>query len=1030
MAFPGRRLLGRARAGVAVRAEVLLRRAYLALPISSRHRWTIKGWGFRLTAGLMRGTASYQRWEATHRRAGMARQPRAPLPVSDVAGHLKALSLGLSDAPEVSVIIPVFGQLDETLRCLASIGRALPARAFEVIVVDDGSPDATAATLATIPGLRVVSTEVNVGFIRSCNLGARHALGRYLLFLNNDTEVMPGWCDELIGTFVVRPDAGVVGAQLLYPDGRLQEAGGIIWRDGSGWNYGREQDPAQPEFNYRRDVDYVSGAVLAITRDLFDRVGGFDERYLPAYGEDSDLAFKVRELGLAVLYQPMARVIHREGATGGTDVSQGPKAHQGINAEKLFDRWRTRLEAHHVPGTQVSRARERNVGFRVLVMDHCTPEPNRDAGSITALNLMRLLQQTGARVTFVPEDNFLFLPGYTTDMQRLGIECLYAPHVTSVDDYLREHGDLFDLVIIFRFTAARRRLASVRRWCPRARVVLHTSDLHFLRLERQAALTSDDILAAGAARTREDEVAVIQAVDATIVHSPVERDLLADAVPAATVHVFGWAIELVGTRAPFESRSNIMFLGGYQHPPNVDAALYFVHDILPRVRQRLPDVVLHLVGSNPPEAVRALASDAVHVAGFVENLSAHADQIRLAVAPIRYGAGIKGKVVTTMNLGLPNVMTTIAAEGLGIRAGVDALVADSPEGFADAVVRLYTDQDLWQHLSATGMEVVKERFSFDAGLRTVEDLLRSLDIEPRTVTNSRNPGVPTGDLDVSRFPNLAAYQEQIVESAAHLAVRAEAESALIPSGPPAPFVIEGFCIACVAPASFRVGYEYAHRDRSGRRLPNWREHLVCSCGLNARTRAVVHVLTELCGATSASDVYLMEQASPLHHVCARRHRRLVASAFVDPALAPGAVVDGLRHEDATRLSFADASLDYIVSCDVLEHVPDYRKAFAECARTLRPGGQLLLTVPFLMHGPTTVVRSRVTASGAVEHLLPPEYHGDPRQPDAGILCFQHFGWDALDDLTSAGFRSAELLLLWSRTFGYLGGGEIILRALK
>ncbi|HUR21912.1 MAG TPA: glycosyltransferase, partial [Vicinamibacterales bacterium] len=770
--------------------------------------------------------------------------------------------------------------------------------------------------------------------------------------------------------------------------------------------------------------------VLAIPRDLFARLGGFDERYLPAYGEDSDLAFKVRELGYAVIYQPMARVIHHEGLTGGTNLAHGAKACQVGNAQKLLARWRPRLGDHQPPGAHVGLARERNVAFRVLVMDHCTPEPDKDAGSITAFNLMRLLQQAGGGVTFVPEDNFLFLPGYTTHLQRLGIQCLYAPHVTSVDDYLEAHGDTFDLVIIFRFTAAKRRLEAVRRWCPRAKVVLHTSDLHFLRLQRLAALTNDDTLAARAERTRQEELAVIGAVDASIVHSPVEKDLLTDGVPGAQVHVFGWAIEFVGTSAPFESRRDIMLLGGYQHPPNTDAALHFAQDILPLVRRRLPDAVLHLVGSNPPEQVRALASEAVQIDGFVENLSACADRFRVAVAPIRYGAGIKGKVVTTMNLGLPNVLTSQASEGLGLRAGQDALVADSPQDFADAVVELYTDPALWRRLSENGMSIVKDRFSFDAGLGTVEALLRSLHIEPKRRTPAPPIGVLPADVEALRFSDQAAFERHVIGDAGRRTARAEVEAGLIPDGPPAPFGVDGYCVACVAPTTFLVGYEYAHRGPGGHQLPNWREHLVCSCGLNARTRAVVHVLEELCGAAPASAIYLMEQDSALHRMLARRHSHLVASAYVDDALAPGAVAHGVRHEDATRLSFNDSSFDYIISCDVLEHVPNYKTAFAECARTLRPGGELLLTVPFLVHSAATVVRARVTAPGCYEHLLPAEYHGDPRRPDAGILCFQHFGWDALSDLISAGFRSAEVLVLWSRTCGYLGGGELILRALK
>ncbi|EXJ16680.1 hypothetical protein D779_3994 [Imhoffiella purpurea] len=252
----------------------------------------------------------------------------------------ESLALPTSESPEVSVVMPVFKQPAYTLECLDSIARNPPLAPFEVVLIDDGSDEETRVLLRAVRGIRLIENERNLGFLRSCNKAAMAARGRYLLFLNNDTQVRPGWLDRLLEPFA-DTGVGMTGSKLLYPSGHLQEAGVSMRADGTARLVGLNGDPSAPEYNRPREVDYCSGASFMIDRDLFERVGGFDDRYAPAYFEDADLAFQVRALGHRILYQPASEVVHHLSVTTG---AAGDKlARIEANRAKFVDKWRDQL---------------------------------------------------------------------------------------------------------------------------------------------------------------------------------------------------------------------------------------------------------------------------------------------------------------------------------------------------------------------------------------------------------------------------------------------------------------------------------------------------------------------------------------------------------------------------------------------------------------------------------------------------------------------------------------------------------------
>jgi GT2 family glycosyltransferase/glycosyltransferase involved in cell wall biosynthesis len=674
---------------------------------------------------VRRGWASLRTrgWHATWDRTRAQFHQATPLPPSQLylpeAAPFAPFAVPTSSAPTASIVIPVYDQFAHTLACLRALAAHPPATPFEVIVVDDGSRDETVEALPQILGVRYHRRAANGGFIAACNDGASLARGEYLVFLNNDTLPQPGWLEALLGTFVDEPGTGLVGAQLLYPDGRLQEAGGVVFADGSGWNYGKFESPEDPRFAYLRDCDYASGAAIAIPRALFAALGGFDTRYAPAYYEDTDLAFAVRAAGHRVVYQPAARVIHVEGGTAGTDTSVGMKAYQVRNratfAAHRADALASHLPANAVPTPALLHRRQK----QILLIDAQTPRPDHDSGSLRLVNLMRLLREEGAHVVFLPADRHRVEP-YASQLQRIGIEVWHAPFAARAPAWLREHGHRFDAVMVSRHYVASEFIPLIRAHAPQARLIFDTVDLHYLRERRGAEVAGDAVLARAAERTRTLELAVIAACDATLVVSNVERALLREDAPSAKVEILSNLHRVAGPGKPFAERHDLVFVGGFRHPPNVDAVLWFVREAFPHIRERLPEVRFHCIGSHTPPEIDALAAvPGVIVHGHVADIDPYMDGCRIAVASLRYGAGVKGKVNLSMAHGQPVVATGCAVEGMHLHDGTDVLVGDSAEAFADAVVRLYRDEALWSTLSRNGLESVAAHFSLDAARDTV-----------------------------------------------------------------------------------------------------------------------------------------------------------------------------------------------------------------------------------------------------------------------------------------------------------------------
>lgn len=633
-------------------------------------------------------------------------------------------------AVQASIVIAAPGGAPGLSGTLAALRELPDAATREVILVlDPGSP---APEDAVPPVDRVVRSEQALSFLDAVNLGAESAGSEILVVLAAGALVQPGWLDALTDT-LNDPTIGQAGSLILSPpDDPLNAApvvehgGGIIFRDGNLWNYGRRRPADAPEVRTFRDVDYCALPAFAIRTALFRQTGGFDPRFAPAHYEDADLSMSVRAKGFRTVIQPRSVVIQQS-------AGDRPALNRFVEPNRLafLAKWREELRGHgdlHSL-TDVWRGRYRTPRGMLALCDADVPMPDRESGSRRMMAIIDQLQDMGYAVYLLPGNHRAAQP-YTEQLAQRSVTVLADPSLQ--DDFLRHAGPGLAAAFVSRPSVANMFLRRLFEHAPNATLLYDTVDLHALRLKREAIVKDDQRLARIADHEWQLERTAIELADVTFVVSGTERELLGRLLPDVRVEVLSNIHESVVHQATPADRSGMVFVGNFQHNPNVDAAIWFVEQVLPVVRAAQPDAVLRIVGPHVPAEVKALAGPGVQILGWVPDLGPIYAAARVVVAPMRFGAGVKGKVAEALEHAVPVVGTSIALEAMGLEHEVHVLQADDAPAFADAVITLLADDEVWQGLSGAGQSVLDELFSPAAARRVLDEVLPA-DRQPRLV---------------------------------------------------------------------------------------------------------------------------------------------------------------------------------------------------------------------------------------------------------------------------------------------------------
>jgi GT2 family glycosyltransferase len=632
-----------------------------------------------------------------------------------------------AESPAVSIILVFYNKAHLSLLCLDSILANADA-SYEVVIVNNCSSDETSSLVERVGGATIINNAANLGFGDACMQAAAQARGEYLCFLNNDALLQPHALSSALASLRKDSKVGVIGGKILLANGSLQEAGSMIWSDGSALGYGRGDDPNLPQYEFRRPVDYCSGAFLVTARSLLRQLGGFNWMFRPAYYEDSDYCMEVWKAGYRVLYEPTAVIRHYESAS--SEGTEAAKPAMAINQQKFRKKWNDRLRKHLPYSTaNIQRARisASSDALKILYIEDRIPHRHLGSGFPRSNEILCHLVKQGHRVTCASLTSRPLENEYG-DIPR---EVELLDGISQRERLFREYLPNSDIVWVSRphnmqaFLKGR----AEKGVTSRARVIYDAEAIFAERDWRQAEILGNEISSTLKTAWLDRELALAKAADAVVVVSERDRETMVSG-GVRHVSIIGHQVCANPTAAAFEERRTFLFVGAMHgtDSPNADSMRYFCGSIWPVVRQAT-DAKLIIAGYGADAALSDCKADGVRILGRQDDLTSLYNEARVFVAPTRYAAGIPYKAHEAASFGVPLVVSNLIGEQLGWLHGDECLMAGNAIAFAGECCRLYQDPNLWTRLRSNALLRVINDLSDEVFGKAVASVITNLSLK-------------------------------------------------------------------------------------------------------------------------------------------------------------------------------------------------------------------------------------------------------------------------------------------------------------